>query len=130
MRDRKIFGVCSPNSPASKKYGRQKKIFFPAERKQNKMIEDVGKLERFQGVVDDLVEQEMRRLRAFAELVSQNTLYRMKTLVYTPRIASLRAPALIDKFLARCAEEEYDVKRSNTPQGRSQGRCVLRLHIV
>ena len=94
------------------------------------MIEDVGKLERFQGVVDDLVEQEMRRLRAFAELVSQNTLYRMKTLVYTPRLASFRAPALIDKFLARCAAEEYDVKRSTTPQGRAQGRCVLRLHVV
>jgi hypothetical protein len=90
------------------------------------MIEDVGKLERFKGVVDDLVEQEMHRLRAFAELVSQNTLYRMKTLVYTPRLASFRAPALIDKFLARCATEGYDVKRSKT----SYGRCVLRVHVV
>ena len=90
------------------------------------MIEDFGKRERFRGVVEDLVEEEMHRLRAFAELVSQNTLYRMKTLVYTPRVASFRAPALVDEFLARCAAEGYDVKRSK----KSQGRCVLRVHVV
>ena len=105
----------------------KKKQIKPQKNKKNKkMIEDFGKRERFRGVVEDLVEEEMHRLRAFAELVSQNTLYRMKTLVYTPRVASFRAPALVDEFLARCAAEGYDVKRSK----KSQGRCVLRVHVV
>jgi hypothetical protein len=94
--------------------------------KKRLMYEDVCKLQQYRGVVDDLVEHEMRRLRAFAELVSQNTLYRRKDLAYTPKLGSLRAPALIDEFLSRCATEGYDVTQSAT----SYGRCVLRVHVV
>jgi len=89
------------------------------------MLDDVTKQERYRAVVEDLVETEMRRLRAYAELVSQNTLYRGKLLTYTPRIGSVRAPALMEEFLLRCTTEGYDIKA-----GKSYGRCVLRVHVV
>ena len=88
------------------------------------MLDDATKFERYRGVVEDLIEEEMRRLRAYAELVSQNTLFGGKRIEYTPRIGTVRAPALIDEFIARCATEGYDVRA-----GRS-GRCVLRVHAV
>ena len=90
------------------------------------MLDDACKFERYLDVVEDLLTEEMRRLRAFAELVSQNTLYRGKSLEYTPRIGAVRAPALVDKFIARCATEGYDIRASKS----SYGRCVLRVHAV
>jgi hypothetical protein len=89
------------------------------------MLDDATKHTQYRAVVDDLVEDEMRRLRAYAELVSQNTRYGGKRLEYTPRIGSVRAPALMDEFLSRCTAEGYDIRA-----GTSYGRCVLRVHVV
>jgi hypothetical protein len=92
------------------------------------MLDDAGKHAQFRAVVEDLIEDEMRRLRAYAELVSQNTLYRGKRLEYTPRIGSVRtvrASDLMDEFLSRCTTEGYDIRA-----GSSYGRCVLRVHVV
>ena len=96
------------------------------------MIDDVSKLTRFNGVVEDLVAHEMVRLRAYAELVSQNTRYIGKRLKYTPRLGSVycstSAPALVQQFLARCAAEGYDVRQS-TRSG-AGGTCILRVRVV
>jgi hypothetical protein len=89
------------------------------------MIDDRGKFDRYRGVVEDLVASEMQRLRAYAEFVSQNTLYRGKRIEYTPRIGAVRAPSLLDEFIARCGTEGYDIRAS-----KSYGRCVLRVHAV
>jgi hypothetical protein len=89
------------------------------------MLDDRGKLEQYRGVVEDLVAAEMSRLRAYAEFVSQNTLYRGKRIEYTPRIGAVRAPALLEEFVARCAAEGFDVRL-----GASYGRCVLRVRVV
>ena len=94
------------------------------------MIDDVAKLTRYNGVVEDLVSHEMVRLRAYAELVSQNTRYIGKKLKYTPRLGSVycssSAPALVEQFLARCVAEGYDVRQST----RSGGTCILRVRVI
>ena len=103
----------------------EKKIFEGKKESFSEMRDDATKYATYHAVVEDLVETEMRRLRAYAELVSQNTLYRGKSLEYTPRIGSVRARALMGEFLSRCTDEGYDVRA-----GSSYGRCILRVHAV
>jgi hypothetical protein len=86
------------------------------------MLDNAGKLCRWNSTRQSLVDDEVQRLEQFIQLVIDTTVYSEKTVAYKPRIACICTPGLLEEFVAQCrSSRRIDISLV-------RGECIIRIH--
>ena len=86
------------------------------------MLDNAGKLSRWSSTRQTLVDEEVRRLEQFIQLVIDTTVYGEKAVAYKPRIAYISTPGLLEEFVAQCRSSKLiDISLVH-------GECIIRIH--